>query len=120
MPANSPLLNLPSLPLFNLNVQVLINASWTDGGNPPSEFPSCNILLAGFHLFQLSLEVWNGDLKDERVRDKMSNDELLWTSSVSFPGKVWEVNCSTHSSSALEVVACQRYKQLNWMERLEI
>lgn len=36
------------------------------------------------------------------------------TLSIDLPGKIWPINCSTHFSSASEVVACHRYKQLNY------
>jgi hypothetical protein len=36
------------------------------------------------------------------------------TLSTGLPGKMWPINCSTHCSSASEVVACHRYKQLNY------
>jgi len=118
--ANSALLNIPLLgSLFNLNVQDLINALWIDCKNPLSDRPSFNILLLVLELFQLIPEVIRGDLKNGRVRDKTSNNELLRTLSVSFL-KMREVNPSTHFSSVSEVVACQRYKQLNWIEQLEM
>jgi len=50
-----------------------------DRRNPPSEFPSFNILQAVLELNQLRLEVFSGDLKNGRVRDKMNNNELLRT-----------------------------------------
>jgi hypothetical protein len=36
-----------------------------------------------------------------------------FTSSTDLLGKRWPIKCSTHFSSASEVVACHRYKQLN-------
>jgi len=46
--------------------------------------------------------------------------KLPRTSSDFVPGKWVVVDCSTHRSSSSEVVACQRYKQLNYMIELEI
>ena len=41
------------------------------------------------------------------------------TLSGSCPGQVVAINLSTHAWSALEVVACQRYKQLNCVMGLD-
>lgn len=122
MSANFVLLNIPLLrSLFNLKVQDLVNALRVDCKNPlsASDIPSFGILLLVLLIFQLIFKVLRGDLKNGRVRDKTINNELLQTLSVSFL-KILAVNPSTHSSSFWEVVACQRYKQLNWMERLEM
>ena len=44
----------------------------------------------------------------------MDTPRVRLTLSTDLSGKMWPINCSTHFSSASEVVACQRYKQLNY------
>ena len=51
--AKCPLLNLPSVPRFSPNVQVLINELRINRGN--SRVPSCNVGFAGLNLFRLGL-----------------------------------------------------------------
>jgi hypothetical protein len=44
----------------------------------------------------------------------MDTPRARLTLSIDWLGKMWPINCSTHFSSASEVVACHRYKQLNY------
>jgi hypothetical protein len=44
----------------------------------------------------------------------MDTPRARLTLSIGWSGKMWPINCSTHFSSASEVVACHRYKQLNY------
>jgi hypothetical protein len=44
----------------------------------------------------------------------MDTPRARLTLSIGWSGKMWPINCSTHCSSASEVVACHRYKQLNY------
>jgi len=87
-----------------------------DGGDSPSKNWIFRLGFDLFHLFHPGFEIiWSDLVKDGEMSENGGwDDELLWTSSAFLPGNWLAVNLSTHFSSSSEVVACQRYKQLNY------
>ena len=82
----------------------------------PSERPVRDVGLLCLHRLRELLEVLDRDLDQSHPAQlgKATEVDCTRTDSTVRPGKsCWE-SCSTHFSSGSDVVACQRYKQLNY------